>query len=309
MFAKSKKLKIAVILSLTIFLMSNVLMVILSVSGPYIPQTPVKKAEAKETELPQPGVLELVVLNKPVYVQYSQDTLPVEITETTEVPEGSIIETGRKGRAELRYPNKSITRLNFKTKLEIKKMQNSPQQSVITLLQGSIWNRINKLLGREAFETETGVMVATVRGTAYQMEVLPDGTNQVKVESGSVGVGADDEEYIVEKNKKISFAELEEAKPVVEEYYPDPLDEWQQLNQISDAKWIKENKGDFKEEAVITPLPEPTVVQYIPFYPTVYLSPTPVLETCIGPDNIYFRSTRYDCEKLNTFWNSVNPKK
>lgn len=278
-------------------------MVVMSVSGPYAP--PVQKVEASEHVAPNSGTLDLVVLSKPVFVQFPDSTNQIEITDTTiAIPERSIVQTGAEGRAELRYPNKSVTRMNFNTKVEVRKMLQSPQQSRIAVIKGTIWNRINKLLGREAFETETGSMVATVRGTAYQMEVSDDGTSQVKVESGSVGIGADKEEYLLAKNNKISFANEISSQPVIEEYYPDPEDEWQQFNQKSDVEWIEQNKG-FKIDQPEEPAP---VYQQTPYIP-VYLSPTPVLLPCIGPDNKHFRATKQDCDNLNNFWNRVNPKK
>lgn len=269
---------------------------------------PVEYAAAKEMDVQYAGVedsLELIVLATPVFVQYPNSNQPVQISGSIKVPTTSTVSTGETGRAEIRYPNKSITRLNTNTTVVIKTFEKSPQKSILRVIKGTIWNRISKLLGNEGFTTETGSMVATVRGTAYEVEVLPDGTDNLKVVEGKVAVNADNKSFLLEKNEQI-IANTKNAEPVrVEDYIPDFSTEWNQLNLEKDMQWMVNHSEEYREYfQAITPT---TANDSLNSFPVIF-SPTPLLEPCIGPDDIHFSATKKDCESLNNFWNSVNPK-
>lgn len=112
--------------------------------------------------------LKIHVFSQPVYISTASATEEAKVQEGQIIPEKATIRTGSTGRAEISYPNQSVTRLNFDTTVHVSTFSPDPQTSVIDLLKGSIWNRVAQLLGKESFSTETGAMVATVRGTAYQ---------------------------------------------------------------------------------------------------------------------------------------------
>ncbi len=198
------------------------------------------------TPIPVESSLKLVTLSKPVFVTLPEATQEAEMNGTMQLKAGSIVRTGKTGRAELHYPNKSVTRLDFNTKIEIKQIDVNPQKSIIELIQGSIWNRVAKLLGRETFVTESATMVATVRGTAYGMSIQPDGNELVIVEEGAVGVDTPTgEEQIIRADTSFAVQPHSETAPVVEKVNVNTsADEWIQFNLNRDAQWNAEVLGD-----------------------------------------------------------------
>ncbi len=293
---RSKKAVFVVAIILFIFLSSNV-MVFLQVFASNSSINPVTPANKQENKVEQ--TLKLIVLSSPVFVQLPGEQNFIEVKEEAHVPVLSVVATGNTGRAELVYPNKSITRLNVNSKVQIKEFAINPQRSIVTLLQGSIWNRIAKLVGKESFQSEIGDMVATVRGTAYQMQLLPDGTSKMMVEDGTVAIINKDLELQVEQNKQVIYP-VRASEPLLEDYYPERSDEWVQLNSERDAQVMEM----YPDEYTVTPT---WTLPYIA--PTRYVSPTPKLEPCIGPDTIHFLATRTDCKNLNDYWNRINPKR
>lgn len=268
-----------------------------------LPSSQTSKPKSASAEQNTESSLQLVVISAPVYVTIPQAKGEAEVSESIEVKAGTVISTGETGRAELRYPNKSVTRLNFNTRLEVKEIKDNPQKSLLELLQGSIWNRVVKLLGNESFQTTTGSMVATVRGTAYRMGILEDGTNVLIVKEGTVAVDAPEmEEELVVENTRVTFKPGEDEQPVKEEYYEDS-DDWTEFNLEQDKKWINQHKKEFGEDI----LGEST--QSTEEESNEPQIPTPVLSNCTGPDGITFRATETDCNNLNNFWNSINPRK
>ncbi len=307
MVIKSKRALFTVGVLLFIFISSNIL-VFLQVLGTNAVFNPVQPVSAQENKVEQK--LRLIVLSEPVFVQLPESQNFIEVKKETHVPVYSVISTGNSGKAELLYPNKSVTRVNVNSKIQIKSFSEEPQKSIVSLLQGTIWNRIAKLVGKESFQTEIGDIVATVRGTAYQMQVLPDGTAKVMVDEGSVGVKKKDNELAVEVNQQV-VVPPESENPGVEAYYPDVSDAWVQMNTQRDADLMKQNQYRYQMSPTPTREPVPTIAQFILPYiaPMRYLSPTPKLEPCTGPDDITFLAKPIDCKNLTDFWNKVNPKR
>lgn len=264
---------------------------------------PITATETEDT--PIAGSLDLLVLSEPVFIQLPNSTAEAEIREAVEVKAGTIVRTGETGRAELRYPNKSVTRLNFNTTLEVEQIDEQPQNSILRLIQGSIWNRVAKLLGRETFSTRTETMVATVRGTAYRMGILEDGTNVVMVQDGEVNVGIQEEEPVqMTENKRMTYLPESDEDPLIEDYDIEAgADDWTLFNLEQDEQWMEENSASFEDD-VLGASTENTEEEDAVTEPA---TPTPVLINCTGPDGVQFRSSRQDCDNLNNFWKSVNP--
>ncbi len=248
--------------------------------------------------------LQLVVLTSPVYIQAAGSSSEVEVEESVEVKKGTIIRTGSTGRGELRYPNKSVTRLNFNSKVEIKEITENPQNSLLRLLQGSIWNRVSKLFGKDSFSTETGFMVATVRGTAYRMGILPDGTNLTMVAEGNVNVTMEDKKYEVDENRRFAFnPETDEEPAIVDFNVEEEADEWTEFNIQQDKQWMELNNDIFSEDVLGVQTQEEETSSRTQ---TATIS-TPELISCTGPDGVTFRATKLDCDNLNNFWREQNP--
>lgn len=106
-----------------------------------------------------------------------------------EVTQGSKIRTNAESTASVNYPSGTVTRLDASTEITLDELVMSPQQINIVILQGRVWSSVFKLLGGESYQTESEGSVASVRGTAYSHEVLPDGTADVVVAESTVKVG------------------------------------------------------------------------------------------------------------------------
>lgn len=210
-----------------------------------------KKPDVKGEAVQQPAKLELVVLSHPVFVTLPGSTESARILQAIEVEEGSTVMTGTTGRAELRYPNKSVTRLNFNTTIKVESLKDKPQESLLQLIQGSIWNRVVKLLGKETFQTETDTMVATVRGTAYGMTVEPDGRNKVDVNEGVVAVNIPDEtEKVATAEMSVSFNPFQDIDPILKKDTEQTTNEWEAFNLGQDSQWMEMHKEKFTPAAL-----------------------------------------------------------
>lgn len=144
------------------------------------------------------GTVELKVLNSNVSVK--QGNLDYQTVEDTMILEkGDMIKTDLNGEAEVLIGEGSVIRLSPNTEIIIneKTLSSLWEQEVnISVNQGKIWFRILKIFDKNSvWEVETPNVVATVRGTAFGIEVL---------NSEEVNVFVAESEVIVEnKNKEI----------------------------------------------------------------------------------------------------------
>lgn len=150
----------------------------------------------------------LEVFAQPVSLILPGTADKIQATNKQEIPEGTTVATGETGRAQLLFPNKSVTRMDFNTELILKKLTANPAQVEVKLIKKRIWNRVAKLLGKQdSFQTETGITVATVRGTSYAHGILPDGRNRIIATKGTVETKCLDnsQNATVTPNAKILF--------------------------------------------------------------------------------------------------------
>lgn len=197
---------------------------------------------------PTPEPLLVHVLSGPVYVKEENATQEATIVEDTSIEEGARVRTGDTGRAEIRYPNDSVTRMNYNSEVLVKEFSSSPQNSLVELLQGSIWSRVTKLLGQESFQTETEGVVASVRGTAYRMSLLPNGAREVMVAEGLVNVQPDatTEAFPVAANTQITLNSKPNSVPVIRTIQEDQNnDEWTKFNLEKDSEMIERKPDRF----------------------------------------------------------------
>ncbi len=144
------------------------------------------------------GTVELKVLTPNVSVK--QGNLDYQTVEDTMILEkGDMIKTDLNGEAEVLIGEGSVIRLSPNTEITIneKTLSSLWEQEVnVSVNQGKIWFRILKIFDNNSvWEVETPNVVATVRGTAFGIEVL---------NSEEVNVFVAESEVIVEnKNKEM----------------------------------------------------------------------------------------------------------
>ncbi len=147
----------------------------------------------------------LEVFSPQVFVILPGSAEKSEATDGQKILVGSKIITGEKGRAQLLFPNKSVTRLDTSTEVTLVKLTEEPVQIEILLEKRRIWSRVAKLLGQESFTTETSTVTAAVRGTSFGHGILPDGRNRVISKRGNIETHCinKSQEAMVKPDKKI----------------------------------------------------------------------------------------------------------
>jgi hypothetical protein len=143
------------------------------------------------------GTVRLEIINADVLVK--QDGLPYHlVTGDIILKEGDSVKTDFNGEAEILIADGAIIRLAPETELVINKanLESLWKQDVnVSLSTGKIWFRIIKIFDDgSSWEVETPTVVATVRGTAFGMEMMEDGELDFLV--------AESEVFVKEKNEE-----------------------------------------------------------------------------------------------------------
>lgn len=175
------------------------------------------------------------------YIQVFSDTVLAKTPSTSEfkavvdgqkIEVGTVIKTSETGRAQLVFPNGTVTRIDFSSEITLSQYDEFPFNTKIAITRGRIWSAINKLLGNERFQTQSDSVIASVRGTSYGHDILDSG-NKLKVAKGVVeGI------CLNEKQKATLHAGTEvilncgEDAPEVSTYEPE--DEWANFNSARD---------------------------------------------------------------------------
>ncbi len=92
------------------------------------------------------------------------------------------IQTLKRSKAELKFKDNSILRLNERTEISI---QDAPQLRRISLEKGAVWVRVAKGANTEV---HTPSCTATARGTTFIVVLMPNGRVRVVVFEGIVDV-------------------------------------------------------------------------------------------------------------------------
>ena len=148
------------------------------------------------------GSVELNIITADVSVK--QGNLDYQIvTESLSLAEGDMIKTDKNGEAEILIGDGAVIRLAPETELVINKtnLDSLWEQNVnVAVNQGKIWFRIIKIFDEgSSWEVETPTVVATVRGTAFGLEISDDDNVDFVV--------AESEVFIREKEKTIKGKE------------------------------------------------------------------------------------------------------
>src|SRR5437588_1157892 len=155
--------------------------------------------------------------------------------------EGDTVRTAADGRAEIDYFDGSITRMNYKTVFTITKLEtlrNTARSKIIEghETHGQTYNRIVHLTDSQSrVEVTTPTATASVQGTVFTVDVLPDGTTVVKVLSGVVAVQTSSGVKYVHAGEKLSVAPDGTAGDPVPLTAADLSDSWITFNQTCDS--------------------------------------------------------------------------
>lgn len=223
-----------------------------------------------------------------------------------DIPEGTVVKTNNTGRAQVIYPNNSVTRIDHNSLMTLENFQDSPSQTKVQIDEGRIWNRVIKLLGKDdSFESETETLVASVRGTSYGHGIQADGSNKVSVSRSIVEVDC----YVgsqpnvnVETNKKITTKCLT-GFGAVNWGGEEASDEWFNWN-IEQDKILDEKYGLSIYDDLPSPTPtiKPTAKPSITPKPTVKptLNPTPTTAPNTTPQPLTISSIEVTCSIYRT---------
>lgn len=179
----------------------------------------------------------LFIYSDPVYIQLPGEDAYKNANQGVSVPEGSYLRTGETGRAEIRFGDGTVTRLDKNSSILVRTATNSPQQTVIELLEGRIWSRVKKLFGNESYSTVIDGLTATVRGTAFETRATENGGYNL-VDEGVVEVACSPEETVVLTADRAAEANCESDEPITTSIVDTDTtqDEWVQFNKEQDRK-------------------------------------------------------------------------
>jgi len=148
-------------------------------------QSPSDTSEARYT---------LAIISDTVSVKNPDDAGFYDVTGSIEVRAGSEVKTSISGRAKLLYPDGTVTSIEGESHVIINGVNRNGRQSRLTLVFGSIWSKIQNILGTsDYYEVETGNIIASVRGTIFAMEYQGK-TSQVYGIGNTVNVTARNED-------------------------------------------------------------------------------------------------------------------
>lgn len=114
---------------------------------------------------------------------------------STMVP-GTLIRTGADGKAEVIFEDGSTVIIRSNTSLKLSGIKRQRKKTSILIFFGRIWNKVSRAMGdRAAYEVNTPVLVAGVRGTVFETAVGDDGSVRIRVTDGTVAVAGDSRAY------------------------------------------------------------------------------------------------------------------
>ncbi|MCU1438044.1 MAG: Peptidoglycan-binding LysM [Naasia sp.] len=118
----------------------------------------------------------------------SADGEPAAVEESVGAEMGDVVETDDVGRAQLTYPDGSLTRLGPDTTFRIVELSTAElQRTFVQLDLGRTWHRVEQLVAEDsAYEVATPVGVAAVRGTEFTVECTDEPLCRIVVLEGTV---------------------------------------------------------------------------------------------------------------------------
>lgn len=241
-----------------------------------------RKQEIKQ--LQEPENVKLEIFSPPVFVLEPGSIDFIEGIEGQNIPVDSKVKTGESARGQIVFTNGTVTRIGENSEITLSELHIEPFQTKITLNQGKIWSRIVKLLGSSSFETETGSVVASIRGTSYGHELLQDGSDQLIVTKNTMlGECLNETQRAQVETSQIAIFDCESGQPPVIRFLTQKEidDGWFQFNsqqdKLLDQRFGKDIYDDESDLITATPIPTPTPK------PTFTPTPSPTLPPTSTP--------------------------
>ncbi len=189
-------------------------------------------------ELPKLEIIKSPVMIALPGIEYKKAAGGEEITV------GSKIITDKGARAQIVYPNKSVTRIDENSEITVAKLEANNNFAVsISLEAGRVWSRVAKLLGAQSYETKSTQTIAAIRGTSYG-----HATDKTKGQDTIISLRKNvltrclnkSQEATVPENSKGVFNCQPTKKALVQELNSkDILDEWLKFNKLEDERLDK----------------------------------------------------------------------
>ena len=223
-----------------IFILIGILVVLWIISNQNPPESKVIVTQPSPTPDIKPATATLEIFTGTVRLLLPGTEEPQEAISGEPITVGTRIITGDNSRAQLLFPNKSVTRLDDNTEITLQKLTTDPVTIEILLSKRRVWSRVSKLLGNQTFQTITPTVIATVRGTSFGHGILPDGKNRVITTKGTVETRCinDSQHASITIDKKAIFdCATSETLPLLnlDEVMTD-RDEWFEFNQAKDEE-------------------------------------------------------------------------
>ena len=117
---------------------------------------------------------------------------------------GTVIRTGADGKAEVEFEDGSSVVVQSNTRLRLSGIQRQKKKTSILIFFGRVWNKVSRLLGdRAAYEVNTPLVVAGVRGTEFETAVGEDGSVRIRVKDGNVEVFGDGRDVLLNPAEEV----------------------------------------------------------------------------------------------------------
>ncbi len=97
---------------------------------------------------------------------------------------GDVLRTGAEGLVSILFVDRTVMRLHRNSELTVNEI--APGRAVLTLERGAVWARTPR--GSGGTELRTPTAAASVRGTDWAVEVMPDGATRLYVHDGTVAL-------------------------------------------------------------------------------------------------------------------------
>ncbi len=206
------------------------------------------------------GLPKLEIFQAGIALKLPDSETFVEGKDGQEIPVGTILKTDATGRAQVLYPNGSVTRVDFNSQMQLEEFSNNGFQAKVKLSSGRIWSRVVKLLGKESFQTESQNLVASIRGTSFGHGILANGSDRLLVTKGNVqgDCANQTQSGLVTFDRKAVFSCKKGEKAATAPLDASDKDEWYRFNLAEDQKLDQRfGKDRYADEIAKSPTPTP----------------------------------------------------
>ncbi|MBI2583845.1 MAG: FecR domain-containing protein [Candidatus Aenigmarchaeota archaeon] len=164
-------------------------------------------------------------------------------TDRMELKENYVVRTGTDSEASIILRESSSVRLSENTEITLEEVRaGSPMRFKARQGNGRTWHQVLKMTGFEKYEVRSPNMVATVRGTSFDMNIQDDQTTCSSAD-GTVLGGTDEDLRDVPEGRRLevdSQGEFTEGELIE--------DEWITQNKQRDDNWLEQVKQRLREK-------------------------------------------------------------